>query len=177
MTNQQNPHVIFIDEPQDLTTYAYIKPYTLNILQGMKSLHYLVTKIQIKRSEIMSKCNQLLFREHPGVKSPPLDPRTILITRDEACEILLKTRKRVSPDVAHILKKFKIETTNKKCLTKEQMTLSDASNLFKTEVFKDQYKVGHYFLDLYFPENKIIVECDENGHSERDEEKRREWNM
>lgn len=102
-----------------------------------------------------------------GYKNPPLDPRTILITRDGAVEILLKTRKRISPDVLHLLKKFGIETTNRKCLTKEQQTLYGLSTAFKTKLFVDQYKVGQYYLDLYFPDYRLVIECDENGHTDR----------
>jgi very-short-patch-repair endonuclease len=116
----------------------------------------------------VSKCNRLIFRDLPDdIKKPELNPKTILINRDGAIEILIKTRKRISPDVLHILKSFRIETTNKKCLTKEQQTLSALTNAFKTEKFEDQFKVGKYFLDLYFPEYKIVVECDENGHADR----------
>ena len=115
----------------------------------------------------MSKSNQLVFRDYPGEKIPNLDPRTILITRDGAIEIILKTRKRISPDVLHILKAFNIDTTNKKCLTKEQQTLSSITNAFKTENFEDQFKVDMYYLDLYFPDYKLVIECDENGHSDR----------
>jgi very-short-patch-repair endonuclease len=43
-----------------------------------------------------------------------------------------------------------------------------------TEKFEDQFKVGRYYLDLYFPEYKIVVECDENGHADRKPYKERE---
>ena len=108
------------------------------------------------------------------MKEPYLDPRTILISRDGAVEILLKTRKRISPDVLHLLKEFHIETTNMKCLTKEQQTLSAITNVLKTEKYEDQYKIGSYYLDLYFTEYKIVVECDENGHADRKPYKERE---
>lgn len=115
-------------------------------------------------SEIMYlNLTRLHFREYPGEKNPQLDPRTILITRDGACEILLKTRKLITPDVAYLLKEFGIETTNRKCLTKEQQSLSDISNVFKTYNHEFQYSVGTYLLDMYFPDHKIIIECDENG--------------
>jgi very-short-patch-repair endonuclease len=107
-----------------------------------------------------------------------LNPKTTLINRDGAIEILIKTRKRISPDVLHILKRFGIETTNRKCLTKEQQTLSALTNAFKTEKFEDQFKVGRYYLDLYFTDCKIVVECDENGHADRkpgDERKRMDF--
>lgn len=140
--------------------FEYFVGYEIAALLGYKN----TTQVIVNS---VSKSNQLIFKDYPGTKIPFLDPRTILITRDGAVEILLKTRKRISPDVAHILKKFNIETTNKKCLTKEQQTLSSITDAFKTEKYEDQYKVGNYFLDLYFPDYKLVIECDENGHSDR----------
>lgn len=54
-------------------------------------------------------------------------------------------------------------------LTKEQETIG-----FIEECFKDVTKVvlqkviGNYKIDLYFPEYRIAVECDELGHEMRD---------
>jgi very-short-patch-repair endonuclease len=158
-----------MSDKKELANYSYISNglyfeyfvgYEITTLLGYKSPQSTITKI-------VSKCNQLVFRDYPGVKVPELDPRTILITRDGAIEILLKTKKCISPDVLHILKSFGIDTTNRKCLTKEQQTLSALTNVFKTEKFEDQFKVGQYYLDLYFPEYKIVIECDENGHTDR----------
>jgi very-short-patch-repair endonuclease len=150
----------------------YFVGYQITSLLGYKD-----TNKTIRNN--VSKCNQLEFRDLPDeIKKPQLDPRVILINRDGAIEILIKTRKRISPDVLHILKRFGIETTNRKCLTKEQQTLSALTNSFKTEKFEDQFKVGRYYLDLYFPEYKIVVECDENGHADRkpgDERKRMDF--
>jgi len=155
----------------ELTTYSYISRgtyiffeyfvgYEITALLGYKD-----TNKTIRNS--VTKSNQLVFRDYPGEKIPPLDPRTILITREGAIEILLKTRKRLSPDVVHILKEFHIETTNKKCLSKEQQSLSAITDVFKTDKFADQYPVGKYYLDLYFTDYKIVVECDEKGHADR----------
>ena len=164
------------EENNELLTYSYISNhicfeyfvgYQIASLIGYKSPHSFIT-------QNVSKSNQLIFRDYPGPKIPELDPRTILISRDGAIEILIKTRKRISADVLHLLKKFHIETTNMKCLTKEQQTLSAITNAFKTEKFEDQYKIGSYYLDLYFTEYKIVVECDENGHADRKPYKERE---
>ena len=165
-----------IDYEDELTTYSYINNgFCFEYFVGYEIVSLLGYKNLSQTIKNVSKSNQLSFNDYPGAKYPELDPRTILITRDGVIEILLKTRKRISPDVLHILKKFQIETTNKKCLTKEQQTLSAITNAFKTEKFEDQYKVDNYYLDLYFTDYKIIVECDENGHTDRkpyDEEKR-----
>ena len=41
---------------------------------------------------------------------------------------------------------------------------------------KEEYKIGKYRIDLYFPNEKIAVECDEYNHVDRDPkyEKKRE---
>jgi len=175
MTEEQEIEFI-IEEDNDLTMYSYISNYfcfeyfvgyEIATLLGYKNPSQTIINT-------VSKCNQLLFKDFPGIKIPELNPKTILITSDGVIEILLKTRKRISPDVLHILKKFNIETTNRKCLTKEQQTLSSIANVFKTEKFEDQYKIGKYYLDLYFSEHKIVIECDENGHADRKPHNERE---
>ena len=160
----------------DLSTYSYISNglyfeyfvgYEITTLLGYKNPHEII-------KNNVSKSNQIFFNDYPGVKKPKLQHNTILISRDGAIEVLIKTRKRISPDVLHILKKFGIETTNRKCLTKEQQTLSTITDVFKTEKFEDQYKVDIYYLDLYFTEYKIVCECDERGHFFRKQWKERE---
>ena len=158
------------DELNDLMVYhydvrhefseEYFVGYEIASLLGYTN----TTKVILNN---VSKCNQIVFKDFPGEKIPELQHNTILISRDGAVEILIKTRKRISPDVLHILKRFGIDTTNRKCLTKEQQTLSALTNTFKTEKFEDQFKIGRYYLDLYFTDYKIVVECDENGHSDR----------
>ena len=160
----------------ELTSYSYISNglyfeyfigYEITTLLGYKNPAEVIKKN-------VSKSNQIEFRDYPGVKEPEINPKAILITRDGSIEILIKTRKRISPDVLHILKKFGIETTNRKCLTKEQQTLSTITDVFKTEKFEDQYKVDIYYLDLYFTEYKIVCECDEWAHNSRKPWKERE---
>lgn len=56
-------------------------------------------------------------------------------------------------------------------MTKEQQSLSEISTIFKIENPDFQHPVGKYILDMYFPEYKIIVECDEGNHSSYDPEK------
>jgi len=163
-----NEIVVYNYEVRHEFSEEYFVGYQIAALLGYKS-----PKCTIVNN--VSKCNQLEFRDLPDeIKKPQLDPRVILINRDGAIEILIKTRKRISPDVLHILKRFGIDTTNRKCLTKEQQTLSALTNTFKTEKFEDQFKVGRYYLDLYFPDYKIVVECDENGHADRKPYKERE---
>lgn len=144
----------------DKLLFEYFVGYEITALLGYKCPHQTV-------KNTVSKSNQIYFKDYVGEKIPPLNPKTVLITRDGAIEILLKTRKILTPDVEYILKKFNITTTNRKCLSKEQKYMTDITTVFKTEQFEDQYKVGEYYLDLYFTEYRIVIECDENGHLDR----------
>lgn len=169
----EKAELIFINDDKkdddELTTYSYINNgYCYEYFTGYEIAALIGYKnpAEVIKNNV-SKSNQLIFRDYPGVKIPALDPRTILITHDGVVEILLKTRKCISNDVLFLLKKFGIETTNKKCLTKEQQTLSHIANVFKTEKIEDQFKVDCYYLDMYFTDYKIVIECDENGHSDR----------
>jgi very-short-patch-repair endonuclease/prophage antirepressor-like protein len=163
------------EEESELTTYSYINNgYCFEYFVGFEITTLLGYKKPTSALINVSKSNKIEFRDYPGSKKPMLDPQTILITRDGAIEILLKTRKRLTPDVIHILKTFNIETTNRKCLTKEQQTLSSITDVFKTEKYEDQYKIGKYYLDLFFTDYKIVIECDENGHADRKPWKERE---
>jgi len=155
-------------DPNTLIKYSYISNRIFyEYFIGYQITSKLDYKNITQALENVSKCNKLIFSDYPGPKHPKIDPKTILITRDGAIELVIKTRKRVTPEVLHLFKQFGIDTTNRKCLTKEQQTLSPIGNVFKTEKIEDQFKVDKYYLDMYFPEYKIIIECDENGHSDR----------
>ncbi len=55
-------------------------------------------------------------------------------------------------------------------LYKEQETIGQLITAFKCLNFKTQYAVGDYKIDLYFPEYKLAIECDEFNHMNRDSE-------
>jgi very-short-patch-repair endonuclease len=163
------------DDKSELTILSYISNYIcfeyFIAYEISALLDYSSTSKCIQN---VSKCNQIMYKDYPGVKELKLDSRTVLLTRDGVIEILLKTRKVLSPDIKFILKKFHIDITNMKCLTKEQQTFNSITNAFKTEKYEDQYNIGKYYLDFYFTEYKIVVECDENGHVDRKPYKERE---
>lgn len=161
-----------------LTTYSYISNhihFEYYIGFEIASLvGYTNTQDAIKR--IISPSNRLLFADYPGIKRPALDPRTILISGDGACELLCRTNKLISPDVHELFKTFGIDSLNKRSLTPAQQNLSMITNIFKTDDIRPEYPIGAYRLDLFFPDYKIIVECDEHGHNDRDpiDERKRE---
>ena len=61
------------------------------------------------------------------------------------------------------------------CMCIENQTLGFIENSFKDIIeCKRQFIMGKYRIDLYFPEYKLAIECDENDHIDRDSEKERE---
>ena len=46
--------------------------------------------------------------------------------------------------------------------------------VFKHQIMHEQYKVSKHYIDLLFPEHKLGIEIDENGHTERCKTKERE---
>jgi very-short-patch-repair endonuclease len=55
-------------------------------------------------------------------------------------------------------------------LNLEQSTIGFIYDCFKkTFSVKKQYRVLTYFIDLYFIDENIAIECDENNHKDRDE--------
>ena len=50
---------------------------------------------------------------------------------------------------------------------KKYSIIETIKNVFKRQKIIDQYKVNEYFIDLYFPEQKLDFEIDENNHLDR----------
>lgn len=65
----------------------------------------------------------------------------------------------------HVLVKD-LETAIPECilLTREQITIRQVIKAFKYITAIQQYRVLSYSVDLYFPQYRIAVECDEDGH-------------
>jgi very-short-patch-repair endonuclease len=55
-------------------------------------------------------------------------------------------------------------------LTKEQKTIGQITRAFAHLRSERQYRIPPYAVDLYFPDHKIAVECDEHGHRRYDQE-------
>jgi very-short-patch-repair endonuclease len=55
--------------------------------------------------------------------------------------------------------------------TKEQEFIGAIRKAFSHLPMEPQFRIGNYRIDLYLTSLKIAVECDERGHSDRDESK------
>lgn len=56
----------------------------------------------------------------------------------------------------------------------ENQTIGFIANAYSSSLkLKRQYTIGKYRADLYFIDHKLVIECDENNHEDRDPEKER----
>lgn len=65
-------------------------------------------------------------------------------------------------------------TVNTVILSKEQETIGFICDCFKFTQLNLQHTIGNYRIDLYMPEYKIAIECDEFDHNDRDNEVERQ---
>ena len=109
-----------------------------------------------------------------------LNHQTLLINKHGIQSLLGNCRMDVPKDLLCCLSEnFNIDMKRgHRFYPKETETLSYIQKAFDGEHMKSQYKCGKYKIDLYFKKYKLAVECDENGHSDRnkqDEEERQEY--
>ena len=69
-----------------------------------------------------------------------------------------------SIDYYGVAKRLGISIPSTIDITKEQKTIGQIRAAFQHLRTVQQYKVGPYYIDLYFPGYRIAVECDEEGH-------------
>ena len=87
----------------------------------------------------------------------------------------LLTRVR-APNVLILTNMLNIKTLGYKFINKETSASYKIISVFKKENIVPQYRIGTYYIDLYFPNYKLAIECDEHNHSNRDKtyEKKRQ---
>jgi very-short-patch-repair endonuclease len=67
-------------------------------------------------------------------------------------------------DYYAIANKLRISIPLNLDITKEQKTIGQIRRAFKHLETIQQFKIAPYYVDLYFPDYKIAVECDEQAH-------------
>ena len=72
-------------------------------------------------------------------------------------------RNRYLVDVTNNVKQVNV------CMCIENQTIGFIENAYKNILYvKRQYKIGKYKADLYFIDYKLVIECDEFNHEDRD---------
>ena len=93
------------------------------------------------------------------------------LTYSGTLKILMGSRK---PNVIDFCKLFNIDVETTKYICIEADTIKCISDAFNDETMILQHNVDKYYIDLYFPDYKLAVECDERhydiiGDTEREE--------
>lgn len=92
---------------------------------------------------------------------------TIIINKNGLEQLVSSSR---MPNAINIAKKVDISVNHILDTYKEQDSIHAILKTFKGERMVRQYRVDTYRIDLYFPDYKLAIECDEFGHSDRDQE-------
>ena len=99
--------------------------------------------------------------------------KTQFITYDGLLSLIIASRK---PKCSQLAIELGVNVLTRKYECKEAESLSAIMKAFQGENMIEQYNVDGYRIDLYFPDYKLSIECDENNHKDRNEiyEKRRQ---
>jgi very-short-patch-repair endonuclease len=123
-----------------------------------------------------------LIWQNISIKYPniQLQAHTKLINKKGIQSLIIYSKKHNEKLNKFLEDEFDIKFDCLKRLTKETEYINIIIKTFNTEKMTTQYSIdnGKYFIDLYFNEYKIAIECDEFGHNDRDqiyEEKREQY--
>jgi hypothetical protein len=101
-----------------------------------------------------------------GVQIPTkIHKQTIFINERGVRTLVVKS---TLPNAKNIAEELGIDILGSKILRKEADSICEIMKAFNGQNMMLQYSVLTYRVDLYFPDYNICVECDENGHSDRD---------
>jgi len=118
------------------------------------------------RKNFKQDIHYIIINKDKQIKKHGGHLKKIYMLTETASNLLKNTfnlRNKYIVDVSDSVKSFNL------CMCIENQTIGFIENSYK-EIFKmkRQYIIGKYRLDLYFIENKLAIECDENNHDDRD---------
>ena len=116
-------------------------------------------------SHFMCKRQDIIGAQVPGALGKRKNSHDVFVNLDGVIKIVTTSRK---PKTLELAEALGIDTHKQKFLSKEQETISIIMQVFKGIKMIDQYTVDNYRIDLYFPEHKLVVKCDEFDHADRD---------
>lgn len=139
------------------------KTQKINLIKNLEK-NYKKNINYIKKKDKINKCGSGGYN------------KITYLLKEETYDLLKNSynlRNRYITDIANNIKQVKL------CMCIENQTIGFIQNTYNNIVnCKRQYIIGRYRIDLYFPDYKLIIECDENNHDDRDpeyEKKREEY--
>ena len=97
----------------------------------------------------------------------PIDSQKIdlYINEEWIIELLVSSQQPLAKELAEYMG---IKIIGHKYVRKEPGTIFTIQKVFEGISMKQQFSVGSYRINLYFPEHKLAIECDEYDHKDRD---------
>jgi very-short-patch-repair endonuclease len=142
---------IFVKNLEDLLYLSNKKVTLVKHLQKnyRENVHYIIQKDNFKNMKKNGGQNKILF-----------------MLTDEAFELLKNSYNLRNRYIVEINDNIKCVNIGM-CI--ENQTIGFIENSYKNILnLKRQYKLGKYRVDLYFIDYKLVIECDENNHIDRD---------
>jgi very-short-patch-repair endonuclease len=98
----------------------------------------------------------------PCIDTLKRNQKMTYLTYTGLCKVLTKSRK---PNILQIANDFGINLLRQINTCIEAEILNNIKISFNNENSIDQYTIDNYRIDLYFPDYKLAIECDEDGHN------------
>lgn len=141
---------------RNLDELLYLSTQKFNIIRYLKknfreNSHYIIDPDRVKNNKKYGGQNKITF----------------MLTEDayDLVKNSYNLRNRYIVDVSNSVKCVKIGM----CI--ENQTIGFIENAYSNILnVKRQYSIGKYRADLYFVDYKLVIECDENDHVDRDVE-------
>ena len=87
------------------------------------------------------------------------------INEEGMIELLVGSQQPLAKELAEYMG---IKIIGHKYVHKEAGTIYTIQNVSEGISMKQQFSIGSYRIDLYFPEHKLAIECDKYDHKDRD---------
>ena len=97
----------------------------------------------------------------------PMDSRKLdlYISEEGMIELLVGSQQPLAKELAEYMS---IKIIGYKYVLKEASTIYTIQKVFEGISMKRQFSIRSYRINLYFPEHKLPIECDEHDHKDRD---------
>jgi very-short-patch-repair endonuclease len=142
---------------RNIEELLYLTKQKFKLVENLKknykeNIHYIIKKPN--------------YEKNNGIKKNGGQNKIDYILTEEAFELLKNTfnlRNKYIIDINDNVKQINI------CMCIENQTIGFIENSYKEILnIKRQYLIGQYRADLYFIDYKLVVECDEFNHKDRD---------
>jgi very-short-patch-repair endonuclease len=143
---------------RNLDELSYLSNYKDKIARHLKknykeNIHYIVEKFDFKNQDI---------KERRGGHN-----KIIYLLTEQAFELLRNSFNLRNRYIVNLSDNVKCVNSIGMCI--ENQTIGFIENAYSSSLnLKRQYLFGKYRVDLYFIDYKLVIECDENNHDDRD---------